>query len=242
MNLGISDNATFPDAIAPSLELGLDQRHDVGVRKTYLRKLGKQNPNGNKRNVHHRQVGTGIESGGIDIAKVGALHHAHPRVLAQSPRKLAIPHVDRVHQASTALQQAVRESACRRPDVDGDTAVNRDLKPVERALQFEPASRSVFAIRPLHIDSHVRRDLQPGLVGPLTIHPHEPSHNRAPGRFPAGKQPSLQQQDVKPRLVQPFRPRSPRRGLRLRDRSGRPIITENDSHTRAANKMMGVGE
>ena len=55
---------------------------------------------------------------GVEAARVDALHHGHPRVVAEAPVELAVAHVERDHVRGAALQEAVRETPGRCTDVE----------------------------------------------------------------------------------------------------------------------------
>ena len=55
---------------------------------------------------------------GVETARVGALEHHDPRILAERPRQLSVADVDRDHAARAAAQQAVGEAAGRGADVE----------------------------------------------------------------------------------------------------------------------------
>ena len=55
---------------------------------------------------------------GVEVARVAALDHGHPGIVAQAPVELAVGDVERDDPRRAALQQAVGEAAGRGADVE----------------------------------------------------------------------------------------------------------------------------
>ncbi len=89
------------------------------------------------------------------IAGVGFFHDHHARVLAQFPRQLALAHVHGKHLYRAALQQAVREAAGGRPEINRGEAGDVELKMFQRVFQLVAAPADEF-LRRVHGDSRRR--------------------------------------------------------------------------------------
>src|SRR5262249_6988533 len=76
-------------------------------------------------------------------ARVDPLADHHPRVGAQPRVELAVADVDRVDAGGAALEQTVRESAGRRPDVEADPPRRIDPEAVEGGGELHAAARDV---------------------------------------------------------------------------------------------------
>ena len=81
----------------------------------------------NERSATQRSAGGSIAPG-LELAHVGALHHRDARVVAQRPRELSAPDVDRDHVRGAPAEQAVGEPAGRRADVDRARAGDVDRR------------------------------------------------------------------------------------------------------------------
>ncbi len=136
------------------------------------------------------------------LARVRALEHLHPRVLAEPVVEDPVADVDRDDLARPSLQQAVGEAACRRADVE--RAPSRHLEPrcVERIRELDAAARDVGVAllddeELLGID-HLTRLL--GATAPAAQH-HLARHHRRRGPCAGWEQPALGQQGVQTLLA-----------------------------------------
>ena len=140
--------------------------------------------------------------GRAHLARVEALDHGHPRVLAQACVDLAVGDVDRGHPSGAALQQAVGEAAGRGADVEAVAAGDVDPERLERVLQLDAAARDVARPR---VDEQRRFGLdqlagpqrdRPVLPDPDFARPHGAGRRRA-----RGEEPPLGQNRVYPGLL-----------------------------------------
>ena len=69
------------------------------------------------------------------------LHRHDPRIVAQRVGELSVAHVESIDARRTALQQDVREAACRRADIEAHPAGNVDAERVERGGELLAAAR-----------------------------------------------------------------------------------------------------
>ena len=93
---------------------------------------------------------------GLKIARVHAFPHHHARIVAQFPIELAVADVDGPDARRAALQQAIRESAGGRADIEADQPVDIDREMIQRGGQLESAAADVG--HPLqHFDCGCRR-------------------------------------------------------------------------------------
>ncbi len=102
MLCGVAHDTTLPYGALPHLELRLDQRHDVARRAEQLAHARQHQPQGDERDIDHRQVGRDRQP--IQIPDVDALHDGDSWVLAQGPGELAIADVDGDHPRRAPLQ------------------------------------------------------------------------------------------------------------------------------------------
>ncbi len=97
-------------------------------------------------------------------ARVRPFDHGDARVLAQAPVELAVRYVQRDDVVGAALQQAVREPARGRADVEAAAPVHGHPEGVERVRQLDAAARDE---RRLAVDVELDLGVHelPGLVG-----------------------------------------------------------------------------
>ena len=85
-------------------------------------------------------VGREGKLGRLELARVAALDHGHPRVVAQAPVELPMGDVEGDHARRAALQQAVGEAAGRGADVEAVEAGDVDSQRLERVRELDAAA------------------------------------------------------------------------------------------------------
>ena len=147
-DVGVAHDAAFADTRPPGLELRLDQQDELGGGGREAEKVRRDGAQRDERDVDDAEVGRGgsicVE---LDVAHVGALQHRDAIVGAQRPRELAAPDVERDHVVGAPLQQAVGETAGRRPDVETAPALHVERERVERGRELQAASRDELGRR-----------------------------------------------------------------------------------------------
>ena len=96
-----------------------------------------------ERDVNRREVGREGQLVGTEVARVAALDHLDPRVVAQAPVELARGDVERDDALRAVLQQAVGEPAGRGADVEAAEPADIDSEHIERVLELDAAAGDV---------------------------------------------------------------------------------------------------
>ena len=161
--VGRAHHAAAAHALAADLELGLDQGEQVEPLGRRAHHRGQHLGQRDERHVDHHQVGRLRQLSRLELPRVAPLDHGHPRVLAQPPAQLAVSYVQRGDAGSTALQQAVGESARRGAHVQAGSAGGVDPEGVERVGELDAAAADVGR-RGLDLDRDVVGHQLPGLA------------------------------------------------------------------------------
>ena len=152
-----------------------------------------------ERNVGNAEIGARVERAGLDLADVRPLHHGHARVLAQGPRDLGAPDVDRVYVLGAALQQTVGEPTGRRAHIDRATALHVDRERVEPARQLVTAARHICRTdRCEHRDRLSPVDLAGRGRGRRTTDEHPARVDGLDRAGPAGEEAAPHELDIEP--------------------------------------------
>lgn len=139
--LGLANDATLADRVAPGLELRLHQRDDVAT-VAELRERGRQHESKrDEGDVGYDDVHRLFD--GHALARVHPLVHHDARVLTQAPIELTLAHIDRMDAFRAALQQDIGEAAGRRADIDRHLSGDVEPESLERASQFVSATRDI---------------------------------------------------------------------------------------------------
>src|SRR5439155_21374389 len=133
---GVAYHSPLPDPPPADLELRLDEGDDG-------RRRGGQIPNPQQHEAERDEgdVDDGEPDGlgdgrGRQRAHVLALDHDYSWVLANPPVELAVADVDCVDTTHAMLEQAIREAAGRRSDVEGHASRNVDGKRAQGAVEL----------------------------------------------------------------------------------------------------------
>ena len=142
---GIAHHAALADPAAAELELRLDHRQHPRLGTEQVGQRPQDLGEGDEADVDRDELGlqAGGQLRGAQLARVEALEHGHPRVVAQAPVELAAADIDGDHRARAAAQQAVAEASGRGADVDAVESRRVDREAVERRLELEPAAGDV---------------------------------------------------------------------------------------------------
>ena len=128
----------FGRLLGLELELGFDQRDDVGRAGQAGEERLEDHRQGDEGHVHDGQRRPRLEVRGVQVAGVGLLPIDDAGVGAQGGVELPVPHVHGVDLRRAALEQAVGEAAGRRPEVQGRAAAGVDLKASSAPASLRP--------------------------------------------------------------------------------------------------------
>ena len=126
-------------------------------------------------------------------ARIGTLHEADARVVAQLHGNLAEAGIDGGDMRRAVLQQAVGESASRGANVEAGSARYGDLPVVERRRQLEAAAAHVGQVFAEQADGRVQRNGRARLVDLLFAHQDTAGKDERARTFAAGNEPPLDQ-------------------------------------------------
>ena len=136
----VAHDPPFSDVGPPHLELRLDRARSPAPPAWPTAAAPAAPAQRDERHVDDdRSTRAGSRSGGA--VRMSSVDHPHPRIRRHLPVELPVPHVDAVDARRPALQQAVGETARRRPDVERGEPARIDAERVERVRQLEPAAR-----------------------------------------------------------------------------------------------------
>ena len=117
MYFRVAHHALLAHAILARLKLRLDEAEYLAAIGLEQRPDGREHQlEGNKRNIHHREIQRLAQLLGGDIADVGALHGHHPGIVADFPGQLAIAHINGKDLPGALLQQAVVKPPVEAPE------------------------------------------------------------------------------------------------------------------------------
>ena len=156
----------------------------------------------------------------VQMTRVDPLEHVRAVVVAESRMELPVADVQRDHARRAPLEQAVRESARRRAEVEAASPGRVDAERVERVCELLAAARDEPR-RALDGEHHVLPDLLPRLVEPR----NEPREDEGLSLSAALGEPALDEHDVEALLGQ---------GTDGRTRRWRPATSARDPDRRRA--------
>src|SRR6202011_3599073 len=186
MLFGIADYTTLAHRPFADLELGLDQGDDVSGRAEQLADTRQHQPEGDERNVDHRQVRRDGQP--IEMADVDALQHDHPWVLTKTPGQLTVPDVDRDHRAGAATKQHVGKPPRRRADVEAHASRWIDAEGIERGRELVAAATDKL-LGPGQVDADIGADQLVWAIRDLSRHPHQAGPHHGLGPLPRRHEP-----------------------------------------------------
>ena len=119
-----------------SFKLGLHEHHDVCVLGHAFGDFRQDLVQRDERHVGHDQAGLIGNFCRVHIAEVGSLKDVDACVFAQIIIQESVTDINRPHGLGTRLQQAVCKTAGRRPYVETDSPLNRDIEVIQRATEL----------------------------------------------------------------------------------------------------------
>ena len=141
----------------------------------------------------------------VQRARVRPVDHRDPGVGAEAFVELVSAHVERDDRRSPVLEEAVREPACRRPDVEALLTGDGDAERGQRRLELLPAARHVSRRRD-QLDGRVVGCRRAGLRHRRAVHADTAGHDERLRPAPGVDQPALDEEHVKPSLRRHPRP------------------------------------
>src|SRR5438270_241251 len=165
---GIAHNTALADVLTADLELWLDEGDHLAARRQHAEDGRQHLLEGDERDIDDRQRRLVVEDARVEGASVGLLHHHHARVLAELDVELGGADVDGEHPAGAPLEQAVREAARRRPDVDAHAPLDREGEVIEGVDELLAAPADVGRSA-AEVDVGVARNQGASLVDPLAV-------------------------------------------------------------------------
>ncbi len=182
----------FPTLDGRGLELRLDEDHKDAARGEDGLKGGEYLQDGNERDVHGDDLRGPGEIPPDERAGV-LLDHDDARVAAELPVELFRVHVDGIDEAGAAAEQAIRETAGRRPDIGGDLSGRVYAEGVQRLGQLR-AGAADEGLCGLDVERLIGAQKRPGLGDALAAARYEPRHEHRPGLLEARREAPLDQQ------------------------------------------------
>jgi hypothetical protein len=146
----VADDAALADPALADLELRLHERDDRRVARE-RRDRGKDRPQRDEGEIGDDEVHV-PDHVRIDLADIGSFEHAHPLILTQRPGELSAADVQRNDMRGAALQEAVRESAGGRPNVQAASTADVDRERIERRVELLATSRDEARSRTDELD------------------------------------------------------------------------------------------
>jgi len=106
----VADYAPLPDRPFSRLELGFDQRHDVGAGEQKSAQRRQDMAQGDERDVHRGEGNLLREKIGGGVPEIHPLPDGDSRVPAEGVVEEGFPHIDREHPRDATPEKAIRES------------------------------------------------------------------------------------------------------------------------------------
>src|SRR5690606_35153678 len=115
----ILDDTALANILFAGLELGFDKRDDIRLRCKPALDDRQQQSQRYKRSINYNQIDRISQF--FEVARIGALHDDHPRILTQGVIQLTITHINCIDSRRTVLQQAVGKAPGTRAYIGTDT-------------------------------------------------------------------------------------------------------------------------
>ena len=196
--LGLAHHPAAADARAADLELRLDHRERVVARRGAREHGGQHLAQGDEGDVEHDQLRArrAAPSGSSARALVRSITVTRSSS-RRRPVELAVGDVEGDDVRRARLQQAVREAAGRRADVEAAAPRRVEPESVQRVAQLDAAARDVGRRR-VDAELDVGLDELARLGGARVARPEADmtGHDRRRGARAGRKQPALRQQGV----------------------------------------------
>ncbi|MDE2892006.1 MAG: hypothetical protein OXN86_05850 [Chloroflexota bacterium] len=174
----IVDDASLIDIVTRQLELRLDERNNIGLRRDGSLHAGQHLLKADERDVNGGEVSRTRE--GRQIADVGALEHRYTRIAAECISELSIANVDCVHVQRPAAKQHVGEATGRCTDIEADSAVDGNRPGVEGGGQFLTAAGHIWS-RTADAEFRIAVDLHAGLGIAFAVAVNATGHDQGAG-------------------------------------------------------------
>ena len=169
MHGGVAHHPAFADLLGAGLELGLDQRHQLGLLGGERERRREHGCQPDKACVAGDQVDRLGDRDARQVARIDALVDDHPWILAQLPGELAAPDIDGMDPGGAVRQQHVGKSPGRRADVERGRALDIDREVIERERQLDPATRDPGVVAAGERERGFLGERRAGLVDPPSV-------------------------------------------------------------------------
>src|ERR1035437_1130714 len=192
----IGDQTAPPDLLAPGLELGFDERHDVGPRGEKRRGRPQNEAQRDERDVDGHDVDLVRYIRARERSGIDALADDDARVGAQAPIELTVADVERDDAGGSSLQQHVGEAAGRGADIEGAAAGGIHGEGLERVRELDAAAADVRMVGHGELDAGIRGGGRAGLRDDLAVYPHLAGEDERTGAFTRRRQPAIEDKCV----------------------------------------------
>ena len=188
----------LPTSAGPASNCGFTSTTNSAPGSATATSAGQRRSQRDERQVRDDQVGHERQVRGFQVPDVRPLHHRDARVVADLPRELAVPHVDRHHPSGARLQQAVGEPARGRPGVEAIAVTGIDGEPIEGRPELLSPAGDVSTRRADHLHRGVVGDQRGGLRGRAPGDGHPPRSDRGLRFRATARQSPAHELDVEP--------------------------------------------
>lgn len=110
-DIGVTDDAAFPDAFPSGLELWLDEQDPIAAVGTQSGDLFGNHRQGDEREIADHKIERSAEIGSVRRSDVGPFDDGHACIIANVPMHLSVADVDGDDMGCASLEDAVREAA-----------------------------------------------------------------------------------------------------------------------------------
>ena len=197
VNGRIGDEPMPAHFLAASLELRLDEGHDVGAGRDEYRNRGEDMPQRDEGHIDRDKIDRLRHHVPRERARVDAFANHDTRVVAQAPIELAVADVERDHAFGASLQQYVGKPTGRRPDVERAPACRIDVKHVESVRELDAAPSDVRMIGRGQLKLGIWSHRRPCLRDDLSIDVDAPGKDQRPSSLPRDGKSTLNEGKVK---------------------------------------------
>lgn len=192
----VAHDSTLANLTLADFELRLDQRCQMRARACKCERRGKDFFQTDKARIADNDIDRHGNMLGRQMTGVGAFKDNHTVVAAQLPVQLAIADIDRVDLFGATRQQDIRKSSGRRPDIKTGLPRNIDLECLQRAFQFEAATRHPRVLSTANDEFNICGNRRAWLVDPAITREDLAGPDQGLGLCPAFGEPSVDEQNV----------------------------------------------
>src|SRR5690349_15915038 len=169
---GVGDDTAPADLAFSNFKLWLYQHHAIGrIVQTGIQRW-KYQCERDERDIDRGNLESKRELIGTQFAGVQAFERNHTRVLAQTPDKLVVTHVDGPNLLRSVLQEAIGEPASGRANVDTSLVLRIDFEIAQGGFQLQTSAACVSKCLSLYSNLHRRIQQMPWLVDALVAGEH----------------------------------------------------------------------